>query len=143
MTKIEERRSSAEPTRITAYPQPQATQSNIGPNVPTLQARKLRLVSGILITFSPVILWALWNLVFGDDFIRKNAWRYQMDPVQIYFWLLIAAGLLQLIAVFLLRKSDQRPRDWIAIASLIDAGLSIAFTLFYWTQISALIFRST
>jgi len=66
-----------------------------------------------------------------------------MDPVQIYVWLLIAAGLFQFIAVFLLRKSDQRPRDWIAVASLIDAGLSIAFTLFYWTQISALICRTT
>jgi hypothetical protein len=48
-----------------------------------------------------------------------------------------------LIAVFHLRKCDQKPRDWIAIASLIDAGLSIAFTLFFWMQISALIFRST
>jgi hypothetical protein len=143
MTKIEERRSSTEPPRMTAFPPPLAAESKVAPNAPTLPARKLRLVSGIIITFSPVILWALWNLVFGDDFIRKNAWRYQMDPVQIYVWLLIAAGLLQLIAVFLLRKSDQRPRDWIAIASLIDAGLSIAFTLFYWTQISALIFRST
>jgi hypothetical protein len=128
---------------MTASPQSLATQSRVAPNAPTLRARKLRLVSGIIITFSPVILWALWDLVFGDDFIRKNASRYQMDPVQIYVWLLIAAGLLQLIAVFLLRKSDQRPRDWIAIASLIDAGLSIAFTLFYWTQISALIFRTT
>jgi hypothetical protein len=143
MTKIEERRSSAESTRMTASAQPLETQSKVAPDAPTLQGRKLRMVSGIIITFSPVILWALWNLVFGDDFIRKNAWRYNMDPVQIYVWLLIAAGLLQLIAVFLLRKSDQRPRDWIAIASLIDAGLSIAFTLFYWTQISALIFRST
>jgi hypothetical protein len=143
MTKIEERRSSTEPTRMSAAPQPLETPSKVAPSAPTLQARKLRMVSGMIITFSPVILWALWNLVFGDDFIRKNAWRYQMDPVQIYVWLLIAAGLLQLIAVFLLRKSDQRPRDWIAIASLIDAGLSIAFTLFYWTQISALIFRST
>jgi hypothetical protein len=143
MTKIEERRSSAEPTRMTTSAQPLETQSKVAPDAPILHARKLRMVTGIIITFSPVILWALWNLVFGDDFIRKNAWRYQMDPVQIYVWLLIAAGLLQLIAVFLLRKSDQRPRDWIAIASLIDAGLSIAFTLFYWTQISALIFRTT
>ena len=143
MTKIEERRSSAEPTRMTASPQPLETPSKVAPYAPILQARKLRMASGIIITFSPVILWALWDLVFGDDFIRKNAWRYQMDPVQIYVWLLIAAGLLQLIAVFLLRKSDQRPRDWIAIASLIDAALSIAFTLFYWTQISALIFPTT
>ena len=128
---------------MTASPPSLAIQSKVAPNAPTLQARKLRLVSGFIITFAPVILWALWDLVFGDDFIRKNAWRYQIDPVQIYVWLLIAAGLLQLIAVFLLRKSDQRPRDWIAIASLIDAGLSFAFTLFYWTQISALIFRTT
>jgi hypothetical protein len=128
---------------MTVSPQPLATQSKVAPNAPTLQARKLRLMSGIAITFSPIIVWALWDLVFGDDFVRKHAWRYQMDPVQIYVWLLIAAGLLQLIAVFLLRKSDQKPRDWVAIASLIDAGLSIAFTLFYWTQISALIFRTT
>jgi hypothetical protein len=103
----------------------------------------LRLVTGILITFSPIVLWEIWNLALGSDFIQRNAWRYQMDPVQIYVWLLIAAGLLQLIAVFILRKSDPKPRDWVSIASLIDAGLSIALTLFFWTQISALIFRST
>jgi hypothetical protein len=103
----------------------------------------LRLITGIAITFSPVAVWAFWDLVFGNDFIQKHAWQYSLDPVQIYVWLLIAAGLLQLIAVYILRKSDQKPRDWISVASLIDAGLSIAFTLFFWTQISALIFRST
>jgi hypothetical protein len=110
---------------------------------PSRRERKARLAAGLLITFSPMVVWALWNLVFGNDFIPKHAWQYRLDPVQIYVWLLIAAGLLQLIAVYILRKSDQKPRDWISVASLIDAGLSIAFTLFFWTQISALIFRST
>jgi hypothetical protein len=113
------------------------------PDTSRPQARKVRLAAGIAITFFPMLMWSVWNLVFGDDFIQKHAWSYHLDPIQIYVWLLIAAGLLQLIAVFHLRKSDQRPRDWISIASLIDAGLSIAFTVFFWMQISALIFRST
>lgn len=96
----------------------------------------------MLITFSPLILWMLWNLSLGNDFIQNHAWRYGLAPLQVYVWLLIAAGLLQLIAVYVLRKSDQKPRDWISIASLIDAALSIAFTIFFWMQISALIFHS-
>jgi hypothetical protein len=123
--------------------QPLTQESKAAPHAPTVQERLVRLLSGIAITFSPIVVWALWNLALGDDFIQKHAWRYGLDPLQTYVWLLIAAGLLQLIAVFLLRKSDQKPRDWISVASLIDAGLSIAFTIFFWTQISALIFRST
>ena len=117
--------------------------SNAASSALTVSERKLRLVTGLLITFSPIAAWAGWNLALGGDFVQKHAWRYGLDPVQIYVWLLIAAGLFQLIAVYVLRKSDQKPRDWISIASLIDAGLSIALTLFFWTQISALIFRST
>jgi hypothetical protein len=128
---------------MSANPQPLVQESKAASHESTVQGRLLRLVTGILITFSPIVLWGLWNLALGDDFIQKNAWRYRLDPVPIYVWLLVAAGLLQLVAVFILRKSDQKPRDWISIASLMDAGLSIAFTLFFWTQISALIFRST
>lgn len=78
----------------------------------------------------------------GNDFIQNHGWRYGLAPLQVYVWLLIAAGLLQMIAVYVLRKSDQKPRDWISIASLIDAALSIAFIIFFWMQISALIFHS-
>ena len=126
-----------------AWPQSPEQESKPAAHASSVQGRMLRLAAGIAITFSPIAVWALWDLAFGNDFIQKHAWQYGLDSVQIYVWLLIAAGLLQLIAVFILRKSDQRPRDWISIASLIDAGLSIAFTLFFWTQISALIFRST
>jgi len=128
---------------MTTSTEPLASPAKAAPNTSRLQARKVRLAGAMAITFFPVLMWAVWDLVFGNDFIEKHAWSYHLDPVQIYVWLLIAAGLLQLIAVFHLRKSDQKPRDWVAIASLIDAGLSIAFTLFFWMQISALIFRST
>jgi hypothetical protein len=123
-------------TQLDATPQHPATLKA------SRQARSLRLGAGLLITFSPLILWMLWNLSLGNDFIQNHAWRYGLAPLQVYVWLLIAAGLLQLIAVYVLRKSDQKPRDWISIASLIDAALSIAFTIFFWMQISALIFHS-
>jgi hypothetical protein len=141
--KIEDWKVEQLERNMSANPQTLAQESKDVSPESTFQGRLLRLAAGTLITFSPIVLWGLWSLALGGDFIQKNAWRYRLDPVQIYVWLLIAAGLLQLIAVFILRKSDQRPRDWIAIASLVDAGLSIAFTLFFWTQISALIFRST
>lgn len=83
------------------------------------------------------------NPAFGSDLIEKNSWRLHLDPVQIRIWLLIAAGLLELIAVFLLRKTDQKPRDWISIISLIDVGLSIFLAVFFWAQISLLIFGAT
>ena len=83
------------------------------------------------------------NLAFGSDFVEKNSWRVHLDPVQIRIWLLIAAGLLELIAVFVLRKTDQKPRDLMAILSLIDTGLSILLAVFFWAQISLLIFSAT
>ena len=55
------------------------------------------------------------NLALGSDFVEKNSWRVHLDPVQIRIWLLIAAGLLELVAVFVLRKTDQKPRDLVAI----------------------------
>jgi hypothetical protein len=120
-----------------------APQAEAGGHKARLQERKLRLAGGLAMTFCPIVVWGLWIVALGNDFIQKHAWSYRLDPAQIYVWLLIAAGLLQFIAVFILRKSDQKPRDWISIISLIDAALSIAFTLFFWMQISALIFHST
>jgi hypothetical protein len=103
----------------------------------------MRLGLSLFVTFFPIVLWALWSLALGADYIEKNAWHYRLEPVQIYVWLLIAAGLLELIAVFLLRKSDQKPRDWVAIVSLVDTGLSILLAVFFWAQISLLIFSAT
>lgn len=103
----------------------------------------MRLGLGVVVTFFLLVLWAIGDLALGADYIERNSWRFHLEPIQVYVWLLIAAGLLELIAVFLLRKLDQRPRDWVAIASLSDAALSIALALFFWTQISALIFRAT
>ena len=105
--------------------------------------RLLRLGAGMFITFSPLAVWGLLNLAVGSDFVEKNSWRVHLDPVQIRIWLLIAAGLLELIAVFVLRKTDQKPRDLIAILSLIDTGLSILLAVFFWAQISLLIFSAT
>ena len=63
--------------------------------------RLLRLGAGLFITFSPLAVWGLMNLALGSDFVEKNSWRVHLDPVQIRIWLLIAAGLLELVAVFL------------------------------------------
>jgi hypothetical protein len=111
-------------------------------NAPPFE-RLMRTGLSLFVTFFPIVLWALWNLALGADYIEKNAWRFRLEPVQIYVWLLIAAGLLELIAVFLLRKSDQKPRDWVAIVSLVDTGLSILLAVFFWGQISLLIFGAT
>ena len=105
--------------------------------------RLLRLGAGLFITFFPLAIWGLMNLALDSDFIEKNSWRVHLDPVQIRIWLLIAAGLCELIAVFVLRKTDQKPRDLIAILSLIDTGLSILLAVFFWAQISLLIFSAT
>jgi hypothetical protein len=126
---------------VEAHPLAQEVKVEAGKATP--YERVMRLGLGVVVTFSPLVLWALWGLALGTDYIAQNSWRYRLEPIQIYVWLLIAAGLFELIAVFLLRKCDQRPRDWVAIVSLIDAGLSIALAVFFWTQISALIFRAT
>jgi hypothetical protein len=126
---------------MSASPQPQAPGSKALGHAPSLQERKLRLVVGLVITFLPLMIWGVSNLVLGNDFIEKQAWRYQLDQNQAYVWLLIGAGILELIAAFILRRSDRKPRDWISILSLIDAGLSITLTIFFWMRISGIIFR--
>jgi hypothetical protein len=108
-----------------------------------LSQRLMRLGIGLFMTFLPLAVWGLTNLALGSDFIEKNSWRLHLEAVQIRIWLLIAAGLLELIAVFLLRKTDQKPRDVISIVSLVDTGLSILLAVFFWAQISLLIFTAT
>ena len=125
-------------TEITA-----ASLAKAGVGTPAPSQRLLRLGAGLFITFSPLAVWGLMNLALGSDFVEKNSWRVHLDPVQIRIWLLIAAGLLELIAVFVLRKTDQKPRDLVAIVSLIDTGLSILLAVFFWAQISLLIFGAT
>jgi len=126
---------------IKSHPLVQEVKVEAGKSTPF--ERLMRLGLSLIVTFFPLVLWAFWSLAMGADYIEQNSWRFHLEPIQIYVWLLIAAGLLELIAVFLLRKNDQKPRDWIAIVSLIDAGLSIALAVFFWTQISALIFHAT
>jgi hypothetical protein len=128
---------------MNANPHPTTPLANMGSSAPALSTRAARLGIGIFVTFFPLATWGLVNLAFGSDLIEKNFWRVHLDPVQIRIWLLIAAGLLELIAVFLLRKTDQKPRDWISIVSLADTGLSILLAVFFWAQISLLIFGAT
>jgi len=120
---------------------PSLVKAGVGTAAPS--QRLLRLGAGLFITFTPLAVWGLMNLALGSDFVEKNSWRVHLDPVQIRIWLLIAAGLLELIAVFVLRKTDQKPRDLVAIVSLIDTGLSILLAVFFWAQISLLIFSAT
>jgi hypothetical protein len=88
--------------------------------------RLMRLGIGVVVTQFPLLLWGLWSLALGADYIAQNSWRYGLEPIQIYVWLLIAAGLFELIAVFVLKKTDQKPRDLIAIVSLVDTGVDSA-----------------
>jgi hypothetical protein len=128
---------------MNANPHPTTPLTNAGTSAPALSTRTVRLGIGLFVTFFPLAAWGLVNLAFGSDLIEKNFWRVHLDPVQIRIWLLIAAGLLELIAVFLLRKTDQKPRDLISIVSLVDIGLSIFLAVFFWAQISLLIFGAT
>jgi hypothetical protein len=128
---------------MNANPHPTPPLAKAGSSAPALSTRVTRLGIGAFVSLLPLTVWGLMNVVFGSNLIEKNSWRLHLDPVQIRIWLLIAAGLLELIAVFLLRKTDQKPRDWISIISLIDVGLSIFLAVFFWAQISLLIFGAT
>jgi hypothetical protein len=128
---------------MNAHSQPAALPVKSGLSAPASVNRLARVAIGLCVTFGPLAIWGLMDLAFGSDFVEKNSWRVHLDPVQIRIWLLIAAGLFELIAVFLLRKADQKPRDVIAIVSLIDTGLSILLAVFFWAQISLLIFGAT
>jgi hypothetical protein len=128
---------------MNAHPQPTVLPAKSGLAGSASTGRIGRLAVCLLVTLCPVAVWGLMNLTLGSEFVERNSWRIHLDPVQIRIWLLIAAGLLELIAVFLLRKADQKPRDVIAIVSLIDTGLSILLAVFFWAQISLLIFGAT
>ena len=96
---------------IKSHPLVQEVKVEAGKSTPF--ERLMRLGLSLIVTFFPLVLWAFWSLAMGADYIEQNSWRFHLEPIQIYVWLLIAAGLLELIAVFLLRKNDQKPRDWI------------------------------
>jgi hypothetical protein len=128
---------------MNAHPQSRALPAKSGLLGPATATRRVRLLVGLFITGFPLAVWGFMNLAFGSDFAEKNSYRLHFDAVQLRVWLLIAAGLLELIAVFVLRKSDQKPRDWISIVSLVDTGLSILLAVFFWAQISLLIFGAT
>jgi hypothetical protein len=125
------------------HTQPSALHAKDGLSAPASVNRVARLAVGLIITFFPLAVWGLLDLALGSDFVEKNAWRAHLDPVQIRVWLLIAAGLIELIGVFLLRKTDEKARDWITIVSLVDTGLSILLAVYFWAQISLLIFGAT
>jgi len=128
---------------MNAHPHSTALPAKSGSSGLAHTSRTGRLALGLVITVCPLAVWGLMNLALGSDFVEKNSWRVHFDAVQLRVWLLIAAGLLELIAVFLLRKTDQKPRDWISIVSLVDTGLSILLAVFFWAQISFLIFGAT
>jgi len=61
--------------------------------------RLMRLGVGVVVTFFPLVLWALWSLALGGDYIARSSWRFRLEPIQIYVWLLIAAGLFELLTL--------------------------------------------
>jgi hypothetical protein len=128
---------------MNAHPHSTALPAKGGQSSLAHTSRTARLAVGLIVTVFPLAVWGLVDLAFGSDFAEKNSWRVHFDAVQLRVWLLIAAGLLELVAVFLLRKTDQKPRDWISIVSLVDTGLAILLAVFFWAQISLLIFGAT
>jgi hypothetical protein len=104
--------------------------------------RKVRLIGGSLTALFPPFVWWAWNFALGDDFIRKHAVLYYrlVEPEEIYLFLLVCGGLLELVALFILERSRQKPRDWISILAVIVGVCSIVLVVFFFAFSTGIIF---
>ena len=104
--------------------------------------RKIRLIAGSLTAFFPPFIWWAWSFALGDDFIQKHAALYYrlVEPEEIYLFLLVCGGLLELVALFILERSRQKPRDWISILAVIVGVCSILLVMFFFAFSTGIIF---
>ena len=110
---------------------------------PAVRARKRRLLAGISLTFFPLFIWQVWNFVLGEDFIEKHTQGLASGSDGIYISLLGLAGIVELTALYFLDSVGQKPRDWIFVCALIDGGISIVLTFFFWGWITGFIFHGS
>ena len=68
---------------MNAHSQPTALPAKSGLSGSAPPGRTWRLAVGLLVTFFPLAVWGLMDLVFGSDFVAKNSWRVHLDDVQI------------------------------------------------------------
>ena len=101
------------------------------------------MLAGISLTFLPLLIWPLWILIFGANFIERHARGFASGSDGIYISLLGLAGIVELIALYSLDSIGKKPRDWIFISALIDAGFSIVLTFFFWGWITGFIFHGS
>jgi hypothetical protein len=118
-------------------------ESNAVSSAPVVRHRKWRLLVGTALTFFPLVIWQAWNLVPGEDYIEKHAQGFRSGSDGIYISLLGIAGIVELTALYFLDSIGQKPRDWIFVCALIDAGFSIVLTLFFWGWITGFIFHGS
>ena len=62
---------------------------------------------------------------------------------EIYLHLLVYGGLLELVALYLLERSRQIPRDWISIFAVIMGTCSILLIMFFFVFSTGIIFRGS
>jgi hypothetical protein len=108
-----------------------------------IRHRKRRLLAGISLTFLPLFIWPLSVLIFGADFIERRAPGLASGSDGIYISLLGVAGIVEMVALYVLDSIGQRPRDWIFVWELIDGGLSIVLAFFFWGWITGFIFHGS
>jgi len=65
--------------------QPLTHESKAALHPPAVQERLLRLVSGVAITFSPIVVLGALESRFRGRLHSEHAWRYALDPLQTYY----------------------------------------------------------
>ena len=64
---------------VKAHPLVQEAKVEAGKATPF--ERLMRLGVGVVVTFFPLVLWALWSLALGGDSIARNSWRFGLEPI--------------------------------------------------------------
>ena len=103
-----------------------------GCQAPTSKGRRRTFLTGATLGLAPVLSYVLWVVIFGQNFIEKNAPRFGIDERLIYMWYCFAGIITEVIALrYLMRVS--RPRfDFIYVGAAVFAGstLLLAFLFF-------------
>lgn len=101
-----------------------------GCKTPTRRGRKRALVIGAALVLGPVLLYLLWIVVLGVDFIEKKARDLGFDERLIYMESCFGCIILEIVALWFLNRTVRWPIDLLSIGAGLLAILSILLALF-------------
>jgi len=90
--------------------------------------RRIKFTLGILLALLPIVLW----IVLPVSLFERIAVTLRMDDRLVEAYAFMLGAFSELVAIYFLKHSRQRPWDWVSAFSLIGAILSgLAIFVFF------------